>query len=221
MQITHCPGCATSFKVTPDQLGQANGWVRCGRCRGVFEALLHTTPPGTISDTPSTMVLKDEPGNPPALLRRGLWLFASMGLALLLILQVAWMGRHRLYTHIPALQPVLKSVCVPFDCEVTWPRSPDALKIEHSSFSEAPSGGYVVHFRVRNTANYSVATPALELSLLDLQDQVVLRRVFKRDELGLDDHLLPLREVRTQVHFDLVTADNPDITGFRALIFYP
>jgi len=30
-----------------------------------------------------------------------------------------------------------------------------------------------------------------------------------------------LREARTQVHFDLVAADNLDITGFRALIFYP
>jgi hypothetical protein len=144
-----------------------------------------------------------------------------MGLALLLIAQVAWMGRHRAYAQIPALQPVLKSVCVPFGCEVTWPRSLDALKIEHSSFSEAPDGGYVVHLRVRNTANYAVATAALELSLLNLQDQVVLRRVFTRDELGLDDHLLPLREVKAQVHFDLVTADNLDITGFRALIFYP
>jgi len=221
MQTTYCPTCATSFKVTPVQLGQANGWVRCGRCQGVFEALLNTMPPGTFNEAVSTLPPKEGSTNPSAFQRRGLWLFASMGLALVLIAQVAWMGRHRLFTQISALQPVLQSVCVPFQCEVTWPRSPDVVKIEHSSFSEVPTGGYVVNLRVRNTAHYAVATPALELSLLDLQDQVVLRRVFIRDELGLDDHLLPLREVHGQVHFDLVTADNQDITGFRALIFYP
>ena len=41
MQITHCPECATAFKVTPEHLQLAGGWVRCGRCGAVFEALQH------------------------------------------------------------------------------------------------------------------------------------------------------------------------------------
>ena len=221
MQTTHCPNCATHFKVTPDQLRQANGWVRCGRCQCVFEALQHTTPPEKQMASEPAMP-REVPANPPAHQRRGtLWLLTSVVLALLLIAQVAWMGRHFVYAQIPALQPALHGVCELFHCEVTWPRSLDVVVIESSSFSEAVGGGYVVNLRLRNTATYSVATPALELSLLDLQDQVVIRRVVTQDELHLNDHLLPLREVRAQVNFDLEAAANDGITGFRALVFYP
>lgn len=41
MQITQCPECHTAFKVSPEHLAVANGWVRCGRCGGVFEAMRH------------------------------------------------------------------------------------------------------------------------------------------------------------------------------------
>jgi predicted Zn finger-like uncharacterized protein len=212
MQTTHCPNCATHFKVTPDQLRQANGWVRCGRCQCVFEALIHMTPP---------LKLKDAPQKPAVMERQGLWLLASLGFVLLLILQWAWVGRHLLYTQISALRPALHAMCETFHCEVTWPRSPEAVVIESSSFSEAPGGGYVVNLRLRNTATFAIATPVLELSLMDLQDQVVVRRVVTQAELGLADHLLPLREVRAQVHFDLQEDANEGITGFRAFIFYP
>ena len=43
-QITCCPACATMFKVVAGQLQVARGWVRCGQCGAVFEALLHTVP---------------------------------------------------------------------------------------------------------------------------------------------------------------------------------
>jgi predicted Zn finger-like uncharacterized protein len=38
---THCPHCGTYFRVTSEQLKTANGDVRCGRCFGTFNALLH------------------------------------------------------------------------------------------------------------------------------------------------------------------------------------
>ena len=49
MQITQCPECTTAFKVTPEQLGLAQGWVRCGRCGAVFEALKHVPPTEALS----------------------------------------------------------------------------------------------------------------------------------------------------------------------------
>ena len=33
-----CPACATLFRVVPDQLKLADGWVRCGRCEALFHA---------------------------------------------------------------------------------------------------------------------------------------------------------------------------------------
>lgn len=37
-QITRCPNCKTMFRVAPDQLRIAEGWVRCGQCEEVFNA---------------------------------------------------------------------------------------------------------------------------------------------------------------------------------------
>ena len=38
--ITRCPACGTLFRVVPDQLKMAEGWVRCGHCSEVFDAQL-------------------------------------------------------------------------------------------------------------------------------------------------------------------------------------
>ena len=36
---TKCPACATVFRVVQDQLRVSEGWVRCGRCAEVFNAV--------------------------------------------------------------------------------------------------------------------------------------------------------------------------------------
>ena len=36
---TSCPSCGTVFKVVEDQLKISEGWVRCGHCHDVFNAL--------------------------------------------------------------------------------------------------------------------------------------------------------------------------------------
>lgn len=38
---TRCTACGTVFRVVPDQLRISEGWVRCGRCSEVFNALEH------------------------------------------------------------------------------------------------------------------------------------------------------------------------------------
>ena len=35
--VTQCPGCSTTFRVTPPQLQAQRGMVRCGRCATVFD----------------------------------------------------------------------------------------------------------------------------------------------------------------------------------------
>ena len=36
---TRCTACGTVFRVVQDQLKVSEGWVRCGRCNEVFNAL--------------------------------------------------------------------------------------------------------------------------------------------------------------------------------------
>ena len=37
-QYTRCPHCDTAFVVTEEQLSIANGKVRCGNCKAIFNA---------------------------------------------------------------------------------------------------------------------------------------------------------------------------------------
>ncbi len=37
--VTSCPACHTAFRVVQDQLKVSQGWVRCGQCHEVFNAL--------------------------------------------------------------------------------------------------------------------------------------------------------------------------------------
>lgn len=41
MMLTRCPGCTTTFRVTPEQVKARHGKVRCGRCQHVFDAIEH------------------------------------------------------------------------------------------------------------------------------------------------------------------------------------
>jgi predicted Zn finger-like uncharacterized protein len=39
MMLTRCPGCTTTFRVTPEQVKARHGKVRCGRCQHIFDAI--------------------------------------------------------------------------------------------------------------------------------------------------------------------------------------
>ncbi len=43
--ITRCPACETSFRVNEEQLGMADGSVRCGACLRIFRADQHFVEP--------------------------------------------------------------------------------------------------------------------------------------------------------------------------------
>lgn len=241
MHITHCPQCETAFKVSPQQLELAKGWVRCGRCSHVFEAALHfetppdiPPPPLPSADAPSlfraamapamaadevkptSVTAASHEGAEPVLSLR--WLLGVGTLVLALLLQFVIAQRNWLAAEEPALRPMLSALCA---CEVTWPREPEAVLIESSSFTENPQGGYTVQLRLKNTQHHAVAMPALELSLTDLQDQVLVRRVFTADEISGKDHVQALRDVRSTLNFDLDDKVSKRVTGFRAFVFYP
>jgi predicted Zn finger-like uncharacterized protein len=40
-KYTRCPGCATVFRVKPEQLALRDGQVRCGHCKTVFDGVAH------------------------------------------------------------------------------------------------------------------------------------------------------------------------------------
>jgi predicted Zn finger-like uncharacterized protein len=57
-QLTRCPGCATVFRITPEQLAFREGQVRCGHCRAIFDAndhfvSLESIPPADVFEPPA------------------------------------------------------------------------------------------------------------------------------------------------------------------------
>jgi len=58
--LTRCPQCATTFRVTPEQLKARQGRVRCGACQEVFNAL-----DTLVEEMPLSAVAAPEPPAPP------------------------------------------------------------------------------------------------------------------------------------------------------------
>jgi predicted Zn finger-like uncharacterized protein len=55
-QLTQCPHCKASFKVSEEQLSAANGKVRCGACLNIFDAIAYQTS----SQTKTTQYSQDQ-----------------------------------------------------------------------------------------------------------------------------------------------------------------
>ena len=79
-----------------------------------------------------------------------------------------------------------------------------------------------VNRSVRNLADLPVATPALELTLTDLQDQPLVRRVLRPAELGAPPALAAHGEFSASHVITLnASAASTAVTGYRLMAFYP
>lgn len=66
MMLTRCPGCSTTFRVTPEQVKARHGKVRCGRCQHVFDAIeflvdAMPVPAAQEAGMPATATVPDTP----------------------------------------------------------------------------------------------------------------------------------------------------------------
>ena len=246
MPITRCPECATAFRCHPEQLTQARGWVRCGRCGAVFEALRHVWSPTPPAATPSTV---EKPNHLSQLEPSDAWTdlastldvrhdadtdartssrlahgsLAATVLLLVLLLPVQWLlgQRELLAAQSPLWRSVWSEGCRWLGCELNWPRQPQALRIESIHLEPDASGRYDVQMHIRNARTYPVAAPWVELSLLGLRDEVLVRRALSPSELGLDASVLALRDVDAALRLQLPEDLAPIVTGYKATLFYP
>lgn len=60
-QLTQCPHCKASFKVSEEQLNAANGRVRCGACLNIFDAIAYQLSPASpSSETKESKTFRSE-----------------------------------------------------------------------------------------------------------------------------------------------------------------
>lgn len=155
--------------------------------------------------------------------RRMLWT-AGAALALLVLLwQLAVHERDRLAATAPGLRPLLDALCAPLDCRVQALRRIDAIVIDGSSFQMLGERSYRLSLTLRNRAPHPVAVPAVALSLTDIAEQPVVRRVLLPQDFGTPpDALQAHGEWAASV--ELQVAENAGaarVVGYRIDPFYP
>jgi len=176
------------------------------------------------SDEPLPEFLEDEP---PRSRYNVAWGLAALIALAALAGQIAYDYRTEVATLLPLSRPYLEQACHVLRCQVRLPRHPDLLSIESSDLQADARGGnlIVLNAVIRNRAPYAQELPTLELTLTDVAEQPLLRRVLRpadylpaRPADTLAQGLAPGAEAVLRLHFDTSGAR---ATGYRLYLFYP
>ena len=150
-----------------------------------------------------------------------LWLAAVL-LLLGLALQVTLSRRDLLAARQPGLVPLLETLCAPLGCHIQPYRQLDAIVIDASAFNRVSPNSFRFSVTLRNSADLPVASPALELTLTDAQDQALVRRVVTPAELGAPPALAARGEFSGVNSLTVADLANPGaVVGYRLTAFYP
>lgn len=153
------------------------------------------------------------------------WIAGSSLLTLVLLAQAAYFFRVELAARMPGLKPALVAWCKPLNCEVPLPRNTELMGIESSDLEADPAHDNLITLNalLRNRASYAQAFPNLELTLNDIDDKALARRVFRpadylppveKEQAGL----LPNHELVVRLRLDV---GDLKPTGYRLVLFYP
>jgi predicted Zn finger-like uncharacterized protein len=144
-------------------------------------------------------------------------------LVLVLALQVALQERDRWAVYEPATVPALEALCDVMACTLSPLQNIDAVVIDSSSFTKVRSDVYRLNVALKNNGPVPLAPPALELTLTDMQDQSLVRRVLEPQEIGFKAATFAPGAEFSAVLPIAVKAGNPNerISGYRLLAFYP
>lgn len=144
--------------------------------------------------------------------------FTAMG-------QVLYFQRTDLAVRFPQARPWLEQMCHRLECRVELPHKADLLSIEDSDLQE--DGEHVGAVRLNSTlanhAHFPQEFPQLELTLTDMEDHAVLRRIFTPQEyLPKETTLVAGMPADGEIHVKL-TFSTGDIkpVGYRVYISYP
>lgn len=159
----------------------------------------------------------------------GLIAWALLGV-LGLVFQASVFFKDVLAAHQPDLRPALAQLCLWADCKVSPLKQSEAVVIDHAAIDQAPmssdavDAGASLHWafevHLRNSVKVPVATPWIELTLTDAQDQTVMRKVLDLSQWGAPPVMAAGEILPLSLQLDLVNAEL-HFVGYRLLTFYP
>jgi len=174
--------------------------------------------------TPFAMT-REAPARAP---RRTGWRILGVLVALLLLallaVQLAWWMRETVMVYWPQSVPLYQQACAKVGCHVLPPRDIDGLQVEPSDLRQVDDPHHLeLKMPLHNRFGVALAYPAIELTLLDRQNNAVLRRV-----LWPQDYVPPGTRIdaglpagTTQTMVVRLDTGNVVASNFRIEIFYP
>jgi predicted Zn finger-like uncharacterized protein len=198
-------------------------------------APLETFPPAS-QDLATTVPMATEPGVGASFLQDKVdrrepyasWLRAGLyvvmaGLVVGLGGQYVYWEREKLAAAYPSLKPVLQRICAPIGCSVKALQRIDALTLDAAAFQKISEDTYRLTFVIKNQSVLMLALPSVELTLTDVQDQPVIRRVLTPAELF--DSSVELGDGSDRAVIRLIQIKQSEllqrVVGYRLLAFYP
>ena len=184
------------------------------------------------AETPEVSFVRDARrkafwASPPV---RGLLALLSLVLLATLLLQWVLQQKDDLAAMDPRLAPVLRRLCAPFNCTLRPPRHIESLVIDSSNFSKVGPEVYRLSFVLKNNSAAVLEMPSLEVTLTDVQEQALVRRVFTPAQFGAGGSALAGHgELSGIVTLKVSGAPAPGapaplplpVNGYRLLAFYP
>lgn len=156
------------------------------------------------------------------------WVRASLAvLSLLLVVglvgQVVLHERDRLAAQYPEYRGELSALAQAVGLEVRPLKQIEAVVIDSSAFTKVRNEVYKLSFTLRNNAPIALATPSMELTLTDMQDQVLLRRVLTPADFAKLPEVLAAGAEQSAALSVAVRAPlaQDKVAGYRLLAFYP
>jgi hypothetical protein len=153
------------------------------------------------------------------------WVRAVLSLALLASIvgaagQVAWPQRDMLASRWPATLPAWQWLCDQAGCKIEAPRAIASLALDGSSLTRTDTD-HVLLFSadLHNRASHAVRVPSFDVTFMDLNGEIVSRKVLSPEDLGIHQAALPA-EGELHVHARLQVGTLA-ASGFQADLFYP
>lgn len=156
------------------------------------------------------------------------WRWGAVNILLVIVLigQITFTNRTALTVQFPDSRVHWERLCAVLACTVPYPQDIKRIGIEASDLQKHPARHpemATLNALIRNHASFSQGLPALQLSLLDAQDQLLASRIFTAQEYLPESEkslqfMRPQQEIEVQLNFD---NSRLHAWGYRLQLLYP
>lgn len=153
-----------------------------------------------------------------------LWSCATLLLVLIGCIQSVYFLRNEIAIYYPNVKPYLVQACQKLSCSIELPRKIESIIIDDSDMQEDADHTGLIRFTstLINSGSHVLAYPNLELTLTDVDDKPVLRRIFKPNEyLPAETNIADGIQAGEETRINLaITTSDTAVAGYRVFVTY-